>query len=125
MADKIEFIKNYSDLSTNQGFQFEFFCDRCGSGFRTRFKPSVTGRVTGLLGAAGSIFGGIMNTAADMGKEYAQLPGKKHMTRLLKKPARNCARTLYSVLVASPGYAGKDAGTRIKVFARNAPLIWG
>jgi hypothetical protein len=68
VADKIEFIKNYSDLSTNQGFQFEFFCDRCGSGFRTRFKPSVTGRVTGLLGAAGSIFGGIMNTAADIGK---------------------------------------------------------
>jgi len=30
MSDKIAFTKNYSDLSTNQGFQFEFYCDRCG-----------------------------------------------------------------------------------------------
>lgn len=38
---KIEFTRNYSDLSTNQGFQFEFFFDRCGSRFRTHFKAST------------------------------------------------------------------------------------
>lgn len=54
MSDKIEFVRNYSDLSTNQGFQFEFYCDRCGSGFRTRFNPSVTGRVSGLLDRRGA-----------------------------------------------------------------------
>jgi len=26
----IGFIRNYNDLSTDNGFQFEFFCDRCG-----------------------------------------------------------------------------------------------
>jgi membrane protease subunit (stomatin/prohibitin family) len=63
---KIEFTKNYSDLSTDQGFQFEFYCDRCGSGFRTSFQPSAIGTVTGALDAANSLFGGILGRAADL-----------------------------------------------------------
>jgi len=68
MSDKIEFVKNFHDLSTDTGFQFEFYCDKCGSGFRTKFKPSLTGRVTGLLNAASSIFGGALGRAADLGE---------------------------------------------------------
>jgi len=68
MSDKIMFTKNYSDLSTNQGFQFEFFCDRCGSGFRTPFQASTLSTLTGVLGAASSLFGGIFGQAADMGE---------------------------------------------------------
>ncbi len=26
----IKFVRNYNDLSTDNGFQFEFFCDRRG-----------------------------------------------------------------------------------------------
>lgn len=66
MSDKIEFTRNYSDLSTGQGFQFEFYCDRCGTGYRTRFKPSVTGAVSGAMDAANSMFGGIFGRAADL-----------------------------------------------------------
>ena len=68
MGERIEFVRNYSDLCTNKGFQFEFYCDRCGSGFRTRFKPSVSGTVTGILDTAGSIFGGLFNNAANVGE---------------------------------------------------------
>ncbi|MGI6711817.1 MAG: zinc ribbon domain-containing protein [Bacillota bacterium] len=67
MSKKIEFVQNYSDLSTQKGFQFEFYCNRCGSGFRTRFKPSLTGKVSGVLDAASSVFGGIFGRAADIG----------------------------------------------------------
>jgi hypothetical protein len=66
MAKNIEFTRNYSDLSTNQGFQFEFYCDRCGSGYRTRFKASVTGAVSGAMDTASSLFGGIFGKAADL-----------------------------------------------------------
>ncbi len=66
MGKKIEFVNNYSDLSTNQGFQFEFYCDRCGSGYRTPFKPSMTGKVNGVLDAANSLFGGFLGRAADL-----------------------------------------------------------
>jgi len=66
--DKIEFSRNYSDLSTNQGFQFEFFCDRCHLGYRTKFQSNTLGTVSSALGAAGSLFGGVFNQAANLGE---------------------------------------------------------
>ncbi len=66
MSDKIEFTRNYNDLSTDRGFQFEFICDRCGTGYRTRFKPSMLGNVSGALDAASNLFGGIFGQAADV-----------------------------------------------------------
>ncbi len=68
MNDRIEFTRNYSDLSTDRGFQFEFYCDRCGSGHRTRFTPSALGTVSGALDAASSLFGGVFGRAADLGE---------------------------------------------------------
>lgn len=68
MSDSIHFTRNYNDLSTERGFQFEFICDRCGSGFRTRFQPWTVGNVSGALNAAGSLLGGIFNQAADLGE---------------------------------------------------------
>jgi len=67
MVEHLEFTANYNDLSTEQGFQFEFVCGRCNSGFRTKFKPSLTGKVSGALDAASSIFGGIFGAAANIG----------------------------------------------------------
>ncbi len=36
------FTRNYNDLSTEAGFQFEFFCDCCGNGYKSTFKESTT-----------------------------------------------------------------------------------
>lgn len=66
MSDKIKFVRNYNDLSTNQGYQFEFYCDRCGTGYRTRFKTSATGAVSQAVDAASSFFGGIFNNASNL-----------------------------------------------------------
>jgi Double zinc ribbon len=66
---KIQFTRNYSDLSTNQGFQFEFFCDRCGTGHRTLFKPTVIGTLNNALDAASGLFGGFFGTAANLGQK--------------------------------------------------------
>ncbi len=68
MSDTIHFTRNYNDLSTDRGFQFEFICDRCSSGFRTRFQPWGVGNVSGALNAASSLLGGIFNQAADLGE---------------------------------------------------------
>ena len=69
MSQKIEFTRNYSDTSTDQGFQFEFYCDRCGTGYRTRFQSFAMGTVSSLLDAANSLFGGILGRAADLGEQ--------------------------------------------------------
>lgn len=68
MSQKIEFTRNHSDLSTDQGFQFEFYCDRCGTGYRTRFQASALGTVSNALEAASSLFGGVFGRAADLGE---------------------------------------------------------
>ena len=59
------FTRNYNDLSTEAGFQFEFFCDCCGNGFKSTFVASTTygkktkserfGRIASDIG---SFFGG-------------------------------------------------------------------
>jgi membrane protease subunit (stomatin/prohibitin family) len=77
MANKIEFTRNYSDQSTPKGFQFEFYCDRCGSGFRTRFKPSVTGAITGVMDTANSLFGGVFGKAADLSERVRSAAWEK------------------------------------------------
>jgi len=59
----IQFTRNHHDHSTDKGYQFEFFCDRCGNGFKSEFKPSMTGFATSALRAAGDVFGGFFHQA--------------------------------------------------------------
>lgn len=62
----IQFVRNHSDDSTDRGFQFEFFCDRCGTGYRTSFETSATGIATEALDVASGLLGGIFGTAASV-----------------------------------------------------------
>lgn len=39
----IAFTRNYRDHGNDTGFQFEFFCDKCGNGFRSSFQASALG----------------------------------------------------------------------------------
>lgn len=74
------FTRNHNDLSTEAGFQFEFFCDCCGNGFKSTFKDSATfgkkqkgskiGKGFGLLGG---IFGGELGdlgNAVERGEDF-------------------------------------------------------
>lgn len=51
------FTKNYSDESTEAGFQFTFFCDLCGDGYKTTFIESKTYKKAGLFKFAGQAIG--------------------------------------------------------------------
>jgi ribosomal protein L32 len=64
----IQFTRNYHDLSTDTGFQFEFFCDRCGNGYQTEFQASTLGTVTNALDAASNLFGGVLGRAANVAR---------------------------------------------------------
>lgn len=61
----IQFTRNHSDHSTDRGFQFEFFCDRCGNGYRTPFVSSTTGAISSVLDSASNLLGGIFGNAAN------------------------------------------------------------
>ena len=43
MAGMVFLTGNYQDRSTNDGYQFEFYCRRCGNGYSSSFQHSVTG----------------------------------------------------------------------------------
>jgi len=66
MSEKIRFTNNFEDLSTDTGFQFEFKCEKCGSGYRSSFDGSAIGKAAGLLDAASGIFGGVFDKASDV-----------------------------------------------------------
>jgi hypothetical protein len=73
MADQVEsgfleFVSNYTDKSTDRGFQFEVHCGRCSSGYRTPFKPWAVGTASSVLDTANSLFGGVFGKAADVGE---------------------------------------------------------
>src|SRR5262245_66357507 len=73
----IRFTANYEDLSTDRGYQFKFFCDKCGNGYMSRFQPSITGTAGGLLRAAGDLFGGILSNASNSAYEIQRAVGGK------------------------------------------------
>ena len=64
----IQFTRNYRDLSTDAGFQFEFYCDRCGNGYQTEFQASMLGTATNVLDAANNLFGGVLGKAANVAR---------------------------------------------------------
>ena len=58
MAGMIPFTNNYQDHSTDEGYQFEFFCERCGNGYSSTFKHSVVGFGGRIASIGGGLLGG-------------------------------------------------------------------
>src|SRR5918911_556141 len=63
---EMQFSDNYHDISTDNGFQFEFYCERCHDTWRSPFNRYVAGTVENVLGAAEGIFGGIFGSARNV-----------------------------------------------------------
>ncbi|MBI3405481.1 MAG: zinc ribbon domain-containing protein [Acidobacteria bacterium] len=104
----IEFTRNHTDHSTDKGYQFEFFCDRCGNGFKTEFSASVAGFAASALRAAGGLFGGMLSQAGSSAYEIqraVQGPGHDKAFREAVEEAkpnfRKCAKCSHWVCLGS------------------------
>jgi hypothetical protein len=75
------FTKNHRDHSNDTGFQFEFFCDKCGNGFRSSYKTNTVGFLANMVKAASSILG--------QGHRYGY--GADHVKDALRGPAWDSA----------------------------------
>ena len=76
------FTRNHSDLSTEAGFQFEYFCDCCGNGFKSTFQPSCTygkrkktEKLGRGMGALGGLLGGKLSEFGWAGERVASTIG--------------------------------------------------
>ena len=76
------FTRNHSDHSNDTGFQFEFFCDKCGNGHRSSFKHNALGVAASMIKAAGALFGGAA---------YRAGWGADHVKDALRGPAWDSA----------------------------------
>jgi len=65
------FSSNYTDLSDANGYQFEFRCDVCGSGYRSEFIRSKLGTAGNLLSGASGLVSGLWGASrvADTARE--------------------------------------------------------
>ena len=97
MVEHIEFVNNFDDLSTNQGFQFEFKCNRCESGYRTKFQPSITGKVAGALDTASSLFGGFLGRAANFTEQVRSAGWEKAHDEAFVEAVAGSKTIFYSV----------------------------
>ena len=81
----VEFTGNYQDLSTDKGYQFKFFCEKCGNGYMSTFKASMMGMAASAVQVAGSLFGGIFGRAASGAYEVQRAVGGQAHDAALKE----------------------------------------
>ncbi len=81
------FTKNYSDLSDESGYQFEFRCDICGSGYRSEFTRSSLGTASTLLSGASSVLGGVFGGASNAARSAKDIADRGARDEALKKAA--------------------------------------
>ena len=85
MAGDIEFTNNCNDLSTDNGFQFEFTCNRCGNGYRTEFDTFELSTATNVLEGASGLLGGFFGQAADMAQRAKSAAWEKSSDKAFRK----------------------------------------
>lgn len=134
MAELISFTRNYEDHSNDSGFQFEFFCDRCGDGYRSSFVQSKSGTASSALEMASSLFGGIFGAASSASSRVREAAWGRERDDAFKaainevKPLfKRCPRCTHYVcescwneeaglcMDCAPKMAGELAATRARV----------
>jgi hypothetical protein len=81
----IQFVANYDDLSTDKGFQFKFYCDKCGNGYLSEYQPSKLGTAANLLQTVGNLFGGVLHKIGDGAYQMQRVVGGKGHDEALRQ----------------------------------------
>jgi uncharacterized OB-fold protein len=85
MSTHIPFTDNYDDLSTDQGFQFKFNCERCGNGYMSSYQRNMTNLASEAIRSAGGLFGGIIGRAAHSSFDIQRMIGGPAHDAALRK----------------------------------------
>jgi membrane protease subunit (stomatin/prohibitin family) len=71
----IEFTGNYDDLSTDKGYQFKFYCEKCHNGYMSTFNSSKLGMAASVMEVASGLFGGVFGKVADSAYQVQRAVG--------------------------------------------------
>ena len=92
----IRFTGNYEDLSTDRGYQFKFFCEKCNNGYMSTFKTSTMGVLGSAARVAGNLFGGVFGSVADSSYEVQRAVGGPAHDSALKDAVSGLADNILS-----------------------------
>ena len=84
-SNMIPFTDNYTDHSTEAGYQFEFFCERCGNGYKSGFQASAAGIGGKVLRGIGGLLGGRAADVAYAGDQARDLTESKAKDKALRE----------------------------------------
>jgi hypothetical protein len=83
---KVRYTDNYTDHSTEAGYQFEFFCERCGNGYKSGFQASAIGMGSKVArGLGGLLGGGGLSNIGFAGQEAKDLTESQAKDKALAK----------------------------------------
>jgi hypothetical protein len=85
MSGIVPFTDNYTDHSTEAGYQFEFFCERCGNGYKAGFQASAIGMGSKVARGLGGLLGGGLGNVGYAGSELKDLTESKAKDQALRK----------------------------------------
>lgn len=121
-------LTNYRDVSTSMsdvsaGFQFEFYCEKCGEASRSAFKPYRKGQITGWLSRFAFMFYDL-NKASRATGAFAEA-GAGEAKREALAEAMTLAALLYEKCTGCRKWVGREcwnssAGTCRDCAARSA-----
>jgi membrane protease subunit (stomatin/prohibitin family) len=103
----IPYTNNYSDHSSPAGFQFEFFCERCGNGYKSGFKPHKLSIATQGLRTLGGLFGGKMGEAGWAAGNVQDLTESQAKDKALREAVDEC-RPLFNQCHRCGNWVCKD-----------------
>jgi len=81
----IKFTGNYQDLSTDRGYQFKFFCEKCNNGYMSTFETSTMCMLGSAARVASDLFGGVFGRVAESSYEVQRAVGGPAHDSALKK----------------------------------------
>jgi len=84
-AGPVPFTDNYTDHSTEAGYQFEFFCERCGNGYKSGFDASAAGIGGKVLKGLGGLLGGKVADLSYGADHVKDLTGSQAKDKALHK----------------------------------------
>ena len=89
---KARFSDNYTDRSTEAGYQFEFYCERCGNGYKSGFQASAIGMGSKVArGLGGLLGGGGLSNIGWAGQEAKDLTESQAKDKALAKATEEMA----------------------------------
>ena len=71
MSVPVEFTSRYLDLSSDNGFQWEFNCGRCWGAYRSTFQQNYLSRGRGLLRSLGELIGGGVQSMSSAAEDFS------------------------------------------------------